>query len=87
MDPVDALREVAFWLERDRAESYRVKAYRHAADVVARLDPDQRAARRRADSWTALSGIGPKTATVIVPGAVGAWDENTRASFAVPMAC
>ncbi|AXY54863.1 PHP domain-containing protein [Rhodococcus ruber] len=65
MDPVDALREVAFWLERDRAESYRVKAYRHAADVVARLDPDQRAARRRADSWTALSGVGPKTATVI----------------------
>lgn len=65
MDPVLALREIAFWLERSRAQTHRVKAYRHAADVVAELSDDQRAERQRTDSWTELSGIGPKTAAVI----------------------
>lgn len=65
MDPVRALRETAFWLERSRAETHRVKAYRRAADVVAGLTEEQREIRRHTDSWTDLPGIGPKTATVI----------------------
>jgi putative hydrolase len=65
MDPVYALREVAYWLERSRAETHRVKAYRRAADIVADLTELQRAGHARANSWTNLPGIGPKTAKVI----------------------
>lgn len=63
--PVAALREIAFWLERSRAETHRVKAYRRAADVVAGLTETERAARAREHSWRELPGIGPKTAAVI----------------------
>lgn len=65
MDPVTALREVAFYLEREHAATYRVQAFRHAADIVAGLDDVARSSRRRRDNWTELPGIGPKTAAVI----------------------
>ncbi|MGQ4614662.1 PHP domain-containing protein [Nocardia sp. R7R-8] len=63
--PEAALREIGFWLERSRAETHRVKAYRRAAAVVAGLSADERAAHRAAGTWTELAGIGPKTAAVI----------------------
>jgi len=68
---VEALREIGFWLERQRAETYRVKAYRRAADAVAALDEAEFATRRARDSWRELPGIGPKTATVIARAAAG----------------
>ncbi|MFE3541396.1 PHP domain-containing protein [Nocardia sp. NPDC059177] len=70
--PVAALREIAFWLERGRAETHRVKAYRRAADVVATLPAPDYAARAREHSWRELAGIGPKTAAVIEQAAAGA---------------
>lgn len=70
--PVAALREIAFWLERGRAETHRVKAYRRAADVVAALSVTEFAARAREHSWRELTGIGPKTAAVIEQAQTGA---------------
>ena len=63
--PVEALREIGFWLERARAQTHRIKAYRKAADIVAELSQEQRAAHRTAHNWREIPGIGPKTAAVI----------------------
>jgi putative hydrolase len=70
--PVGALREIGFWLERSRAETHRVKAYRRAADIVAELSEQERDAHRIAHSWRDLAGIGPKTAAVIEQAYSGA---------------
>ncbi|MEU6266089.1 PHP domain-containing protein [Saccharopolyspora shandongensis] len=63
MDATRALREIAFWLEREGAPTYRVRAFRRAAAVVDDLpDLDKRVASGR---LTALEGIGKTTAAVI----------------------
>ena len=40
MNPVEALREIGFLLERSRADTFRVKAYRGAATLVAQMSED-----------------------------------------------
>ncbi|MFQ6328073.1 PHP domain-containing protein [Nocardia sp. CWNU-33] len=70
--PVEALREIGFWLERSRSETHRVKAYRRAADIVAELPSDEVSAHRAAHSWRDIAGIGPKTAAVIEQACSGA---------------
>ncbi|OHU93359.1 PHP domain-containing protein [Mycobacterium talmoniae] len=65
MDPVSALRQIAYYKDRAREDSRRVMAYRRAADVVEALDPAERDRHGRANSWQSLPGIGPKTAAVI----------------------
>ncbi|MFP5345454.1 MAG: PHP domain-containing protein [Actinomycetes bacterium] len=71
MDPVAALRRIGFLLEREHAETYRVKAYRTAALTVAGLDDDELARRVRAGTLTDLQGLGPKTAGVVAEAAQG----------------
>jgi len=72
MDPVEALRQIAFYKDRAREDPRRVMAYRRAADVVEALDDDERHRHGVAESWQSLPGIGPKTAAVIAQAWAGA---------------
>jgi putative hydrolase len=65
VDPLTALREIAFRLERVLAPTYRVRAFRNTAAVVASITPDELAERVQNGTLRELSSIGPATETVI----------------------
>ena len=71
MSPVTALREIGFLLERSRADTFRVKAYRSAADVVERMSEAERREHTEQHTWNKVSGVGPKTASVITQAMAG----------------
>lgn len=71
MDPVAALRQIAFYKDRAGDDARRVMAYRKAADIIAALDGETRDRLGRTEDWRSLLGIGPKTATVIAQAWAG----------------
>ncbi|MGA3351698.1 MAG: PHP domain-containing protein [Acidimicrobiales bacterium] len=88
MGPAEALRRIAYLLERDGAETYKVRAFRKAAASVDALDRDE--LRRLASSGRlrSLANIGETTARVIaeaVAGKVPAYLEELEATDTVSL--
>jgi putative hydrolase len=71
VEPADALRRIAYLLERQLAESYKVRAFRNAAAAIDEVDPVE--LRRLADAGRLqdLGGVGATTARVIAEALAG----------------
>ncbi len=65
MDATAALNEIAFWLERELAPSFKVQAFRKAAAAIADLEPDELAQRARDGRLKRMKGIGARSFEVI----------------------
>ena len=89
MDAVDALNEIAFWLERELAPSFKVQAFRKAASAIRSLEPEELAARARDGRLKNMKGIGSRTFEVIsqaVDGGVPDYLAKLRERSAKPLA-
>jgi len=71
VDGIAALSEIAYWLERERAETRRVQAYRKASWALGGLPDGELDERIAAGSLTDVPMVGPKTAAVVMEAAAG----------------
>ncbi|MEN3345244.1 MAG: putative hydrolase [Arthrobacter sp.] len=89
MDAVDALNEIAFWLERELAPTFKVQAFRKAAGIIGGLSPEELAERARDGRLKNMKGIGDRTFEVIrqaVSGEAPEYLEKLRLRGAKPLA-
>ena len=82
LDPIDALRRVAFLMERTRAGSYRVEAFRKAVKTLKGLASGELDRQVDAGTLQEIPGIGKSTAGVIeaavLYGLVRRWVADRR---------
>jgi putative hydrolase len=71
VDPVQSLRQIAFELERASAPTYRVRAFRRAAQAVTDLPAGELSQRLADGTLQSVAGIGKVTAEVVRQAAAG----------------
>ncbi len=79
MQPVDALRRIAYLLEAEGAETYKVQAFRRAAATVGELPPVELARLNDQGRLETLAGVGKSTAAVINEALSGSTPEYLEA--------
>ncbi|HLX78872.1 MAG TPA: PHP domain-containing protein [Acidimicrobiales bacterium] len=85
MDPKSALEKIAYLLERNGAETYKVRAFRNAASAVSEL-PTEQLAGMTPSKLQEIPGVGKTSAQVIVEasrGTIPAYLKNLE-SFELP---
>ncbi len=88
MEATDALNEIAFWLERESAPSFKVQAFRKAAVTIAGLGRDELAEQIGNGRLKRTKGIGERTFEVIreaVEGGIPGYLAGLRERGARPL--